>query len=92
MLALDKDDLRADPKNMLPFRKLANVHTYIADALRDSAKTATGDERQSRLRAAKESHLRAEEVYLTLQSRNALTKLDRQYLEAVQAALRRYEQ
>ena len=90
-VALYEDDLRADPKNMFPFRKLANVHTYIADALRDSAKTATGDERQSRLREAKESHQRAEEIYLTLQAQNALTKLDRQYLEAVQAALRQYE-
>ncbi|MET0645533.1 MAG: protein kinase [Pyrinomonadaceae bacterium] len=91
-LALYEDDLRADPNNMLAFRKLANVHTYIADALRDSAKTANGDERRSRLRAAKESHQRAADVYLTLQAQNALTKLDRQYLEAVQAALRQYEQ
>ncbi len=91
-VALYEDDFRADPKNMQPFRKLANVHTYIADALRDSAKTATGDERRSRLRAAKESHQRAADIYLTLQAQNALTKLDRQYLEAVQAALRQYEQ
>ena len=77
---------------MLPFRELANVHTHIADALRDSAKTATGDERRSRRRAAKESHQRAADIYLTLQARNALTKLDRQYLEAVQAALGQYEQ
>lgn len=91
-VALYEDDLRADPNNMLPFRKLANVHTYIADALRDSAKTATGDERRSRLRAAKESHQRAADIYLTLQARNVLTRLDRQYLEAVQAALRQYEQ
>ncbi len=91
-VALYEDDVRADPKNMLPFRKLANVHTYIADALRDSAKTATGGERRSRLRAAKENHQRAADIYLTLEARSALTKLDRQYLEAVQAALRQYEQ
>ncbi|MCA1616847.1 MAG: serine/threonine protein kinase, partial [Acidobacteria bacterium] len=91
-VALYEDDLRADPKNMMPLRKLANVHTYIADALRDSAKTATGDERRSGLHAAKESYQRAADVYLTLQAQNALTKLDRQYLEAVQAALRQYEQ
>jgi eukaryotic-like serine/threonine-protein kinase len=91
-VALYEDDLRADPKNILPFRKLAAVHTYIADALRDSAKTANGDERRSRLRAAKESHQRAADIFLTLEAQNALTKLDRQYLEEVQAALRRYEQ
>ncbi|HEU4594019.1 MAG TPA: protein kinase [Pyrinomonadaceae bacterium] len=91
-VALYEDDLRADPKNMMPFRKLASVHTYIGDALRDSAKTATGDARRSRLRAAKESHQRALDAYLTLQARNALTKLDRRDLEVVQAALRQYEQ
>ncbi|HEX7317077.1 MAG TPA: hypothetical protein VF297_24475 [Pyrinomonadaceae bacterium] len=63
-----------------------------ADALRNSARTATGDEHRSRLRAAKESHQRALNIYRTLQARNALTKLDRQYLEAVRTALCQYEQ
>ncbi len=90
-VVLYEDDLRADPKNILPFRKLAAVHTYIGDALRDSAKTADGDERRSRLRAAKENHQRAVDIFLTLQARNALTELDRTYLEELQTVIRRYE-
>jgi non-specific serine/threonine protein kinase/serine/threonine-protein kinase len=90
--ALYEVDVRADPKNFFPLRKLAGIHTYLGDAHRDYARTLDGDDRRTHLRAAKENHARALDIFLQLEAQNALAEVDRKYLDEVRAALRHYEQ
>jgi tetratricopeptide (TPR) repeat protein len=89
--ALFEDDIRADPKNLFPLRKLGAVHAYIGDAHRDYARTLAGQNRQTHLRAAKENHARAVEIFRQLEAQNALPETDRKFVEEVRAALRQYE-
>ncbi|HVF55617.1 MAG TPA: serine/threonine-protein kinase [Pyrinomonadaceae bacterium] len=89
--ALFEDDVRADPKNIFPLRKLASVRTYIGDSHRDLARALSGQNRQTHLQAAKENHRRALDIFLQLQSLNALTEEDRKYLEEARANVQKYE-
>ncbi|HLL72168.1 MAG TPA: protein kinase [Pyrinomonadaceae bacterium] len=91
-VALFEDDVRADPKNLFPLRKLASVHTYIGDTHHALAQTTNGQTRQTHLRTAKENHQRALDIFLQLQTQNALAEEDRKYLEELRAALRKDEQ
>ncbi|MGB8510503.1 MAG: serine/threonine-protein kinase [Pyrinomonadaceae bacterium] len=91
-VALFEVDVRADPKNFFPLRKLASIHTYIGDAHRDYARTLGGQLRQTHLQAAKENHRRALDIFLQLESQNALAEEDRKYLDELRDALRKYEQ
>ncbi|HEX8367993.1 MAG TPA: serine/threonine-protein kinase [Pyrinomonadaceae bacterium] len=81
----------ADPKNLFPQRKLATVFGYTADAYRDLAKTGDRPERQKNQQKARENYRRALDIFLKLESQNALAEYDRRYLEEMQAALRKYE-
>lgn len=82
----------ADPNNLFPQRKLAAVFGYTADIYRDSAKAADSEpERRKNLQKAKETYRRALDIFLKLESQNALAEHDRKYLEEMQAALRKYE-
>lgn len=86
-----ENEMRRDPKNNSPVRRLAAVHTYIGDTHRDSATTASGHQRQSHLRAAKENYQRALDIFLQLQAQDSLAEKDHKYLEEVRAALRKYD-
>ncbi len=90
--ALFEEDLRTDPNNNYPLRKLANVYTYIGDTHLDASRATTGQTRQTHVQAGKESHQRALDILMQLQSRNAFTEKDHKHLEEVRAALRYYEQ
>ncbi|MGB7923990.1 MAG: tetratricopeptide repeat protein [Pyrinomonadaceae bacterium] len=90
--ALFEEDLRTDPNNNYPLRKLANVYTYIGDTHLDASRATTGQTRQTHVRAGKESHQRALDILMQLQSRNAFTEKDHKHVEEVRAALRYYEQ
>jgi non-specific serine/threonine protein kinase/serine/threonine-protein kinase len=91
-VALYEVDVRADAKNFFPLRKLASIHTYIGDAHRDYARTLGGHLRQTHLRAAKENHAHALEIFLQLESQNALSEEDRKYIEELREQLRKYAQ
>lgn len=90
--ALFENDLRAEPNNNYPLRKLANVYTYIGDTHRDAALATAGQTRQAHVRAGKESHQRALDIFMQLQSRNAFTEKDHKDVNEISAALRWYEQ
>jgi non-specific serine/threonine protein kinase/serine/threonine-protein kinase len=83
-------DARADQKNLFPLRKLAAVYTYMGDTYRDLAQTAGGQQRQAHMRAARENHQRALDVFLELEAQQALTEEDRKYLAEAQANVRSY--
>jgi hypothetical protein len=80
-----------DPKNLFPQRKLASVFCYTADVYRDLAKNAGGAEHQKNSQKAKENYRRAEDIFLKLESQNALTEADRKYLDETRAALQKYQ-
>lgn len=90
--ALYEDDVRADPKNLFPLRKLASVHTYMGDAHRSYAKSLNGQARQMHLQAAKENHTRALEIFLQLEAQKSLAEDDRKYVEELRAVLAQYAQ
>ena len=91
-VALFDDDVRADPKNIFPLRKLASVYTYLGDTHHDLAQTMSGQNRQTHLQTAKENHERAMNIFLQLQTQNALAEEDRKYIDELRAALRKDEQ
>jgi hypothetical protein len=66
------------------------VYTYIGDTYRDLAQTAGGQQRQAHMRAARENHQRALDVFLELEAQQALTEEDRKYLAEAQANVRSY--
>jgi non-specific serine/threonine protein kinase/serine/threonine-protein kinase len=79
----------SDPKNLFPLRRLATVHAYIADAHRDLAKAARGEENRKHQQIAKENYQRALDLLLQLQAQNALAEYDRKVLEEMRAAVRK---
>lgn len=83
-------DARADAKNISPRRKLAGVHTYIADTHRAAAKL-NGERGQAHRAAARENYRRALDFFLRLEADGALAGFDRKYLEEVRVAVKEYE-
>ena len=62
----------------------------IADIHRDLAQAA-GENQRTHRQTAKENYQRSLDIFLQLQSSNALAEFDRKYLEEVSAAVRDYE-
>jgi len=81
----------ADPKNLFPQRKLAGVFGYVADVHGSLAKAAAGEERRKHLQKAQENYQRALDIFLKLQSQNALAEYDRKYLKEMQDAVQKYK-
>ncbi len=88
---LFEDDARVDAGNNFPVRKLATIHTYIGDAHRDFSEVTSGWEREAHMQGAKENYRRALDIFLKLESQQALTEYDRKDMEEVRAAVRKFE-
>jgi tetratricopeptide (TPR) repeat protein len=80
------DDAQADPKNLFPVRKLATLHSYMAETHEASAVPLDGAERDAHLQAAKQNYRRAFALLSQMKAQGALTEKDREFFEKLQAA------
>ncbi|MDQ2854898.1 MAG: hypothetical protein M3R68_01100, partial [Acidobacteriota bacterium] len=81
-----------DASDNASLRNLANANDSIAKSYEGLAAQATGAERQVHRQKAKQSYQGAVDALHRLESKNALSKYDRQSLESLQAILQKYEQ
>lgn len=88
--ALFADDAQADPKNLFPVRKLAILHSYIAETRDEVSKTIGAADRDNHLKAAKENYRSALELFAKLKAQGALTEKDREFVEKLQVAVKQY--
>jgi tetratricopeptide (TPR) repeat protein len=88
-VALFAGDVQADPKNLFPVRKLATLHSYMAETHEASAAPLHGVERETHLQAAKKHYRRAFELLSQMKAQGALTEKDREFFEKLEAAAER---
>ena len=84
--AIFEEEARADASNIFAARKLATLHSNIADTYRDLAATSQDPDSQPHLREARQHYSAAVDVLLRLQAMNTLTEFDRQSIRQLQDA------
>ena len=90
--ALFASDVQADSKNIFALRKVATVHSYMGAAHREKAHAGVAFERSAQLASAKRAYEKAADVFLQLDTLQALTERDRPFLTEAQRGVRTCEQ
>jgi len=90
--ALFASDVKADSKNIFVLRNVATVHSYMGAAHREKAHAGVAFERSAQLASAKRAYEKAADVFLQLDTLQALTERDRPFLTEAQRGVRTCEQ